>query len=99
MGTVSRFSNLSVVDLNTLTVVAALSGIGKPYLRLFDSIDGDLIMEKQLHSFQDFSPGQLSVLITFLDDDVLVLTDGHTLSRIDRSTGEVTWAWTSPDAA
>ena len=29
--------------------------------------------------------------------DVLVLTKGHQLSRIDRSTGEVKWAWTATD--
>jgi hypothetical protein len=86
-------------------VVAALSGIGGSQLRLFDAAEGDLIFEKQLHSpssGQIFSPQQLGISIAFAGDqspDIFVLTNGHTLSRLAGLTGEIIWAWKSPDEA
>lgn len=83
--------------------MAALSGVGGAQLRLFDSIDGDLILEKQLHNSragQLFSPQQLGVSISFLEGgDILALTNGHTLYRVHGTTGDIIWAWTSPDEA
>ena len=85
------------------TVVAALSGVGGSNLRLFDSLEGDLIWERRLHDIRVghlSQPKQLGTSITFLGDgnlDMLVLTNGHTLYRLNGATGERLWTWTSPD--
>ncbi|KAI9058646.1 DUF1620-domain-containing protein [Trametes sanguinea] len=85
-------------------VVAALSGVGGAYLRLFDATDGALLLETRLHSPESgrlFEPQDLGTAVAFgvgeQAQDVYVLTDGHVLRCIDRSTGEVKWGWSAPD--
>ncbi|KAL1943370.1 hypothetical protein VTO73DRAFT_4445 [Trametes versicolor] len=85
-------------------VVAALSGVGGANLRLFDAIEGDLLLETQLHSPEAgrlFEPETLGTAISFGSGeqagDVFVLTDGHILRSIDRRTGDVKWGWSAPD--
>ncbi|KAI0651032.1 DUF1620-domain-containing protein [Trametes meyenii] len=85
-------------------VVAALSGVGGAYFRLFDAMDGDLLLERKLHSPESgrlLEPETLGVALEFglgeRVNDVYVLTDGHVLRNIDRRAGEVRWGWTAPD--
>ena len=87
-----------------LTVVVSLSGPGGSYFRVFDSQSGDLILERRLHDPQAGrlqEPESLGTAVGFGANengrDVYVLTNGHTLRRIDRHTGEVKWGWTAPD--
>jgi ER membrane protein complex subunit 1 len=93
----------SFVALINWIVVAALSGVGGSNLRLFDALEGDLILEKRLHDTRDGSlsqPKQLGTSITFLGDkssDMFVLTNGHTICHLDGSTGETLWAWNASD--
>ena len=85
-------------------VVASLSGPGGASLRIFDFETGDLIAEKFLHNPNTarlFEPNDVGTSMTFLSQegqfsDMLVLTSGHVLRRVD-SSGEVQWTWTSPD--
>lgn len=85
-------------------VVASLSGPGGATLRIFDFETGDLIAEKFLHNPNTarlFEPNDVGTSMTFLSQegqfsDMLVLTSGHVLRRVD-SSGEVQWTWTSPD--
>jgi hypothetical protein len=84
--------------------VAALSGIGGSHLRVFDSTDGDLILEKKLHSHRTdrlSEPRQSGVSVAFATDgslNMFVLTNGHTLYHMNAA-GGIKWAWTSPDSA
>ncbi|KAH9886661.1 DUF1620-domain-containing protein [Cubamyces lactineus] len=85
-------------------VVAALSGLGGAYLRLFDTLSGDLLLESRLHSPEVgrlFEPEALGAAVAFgageQAKDVYVLTDGHVLRCIDRHTGDVKWGWSAPD--
>lgn len=85
-------------------MVAALSGVGGANLRLFDAIEGDLLLETRLHNPETgrlFEPETLGTAISFGSGeqagDVFVLTDGHVLRSIDRRTGDVKWGWSAPD--
>ena len=92
-------------------VVAALSGPGGSYLRLFDFLSGQLLSEQRLHSPEAgrlFEPAFLGVDITFGDriaveqnqsskNDVFVLTNGHIIRCIDTGTGKAKWDWIAPD--
>ncbi|KAI0633153.1 DUF1620-domain-containing protein [Trametes polyzona] len=85
-------------------VVASLSGPGGAYLRLFDTIEGDLLVETRLHSpgaGRLFEPETLGTALAFGTEeqagDIFVLTDGHVLRHIDRRTGDVKWGWSAPD--
>ncbi|KAI0369552.1 DUF1620-domain-containing protein [Pilatotrama ljubarskyi] len=85
-------------------VIAALSGAGGAYLRLFDTIEGDLLLERRLHSPEAgrlFEPESLGTALSFgvgeQVEHVYVLTDGHVVRGIDRRTGDVTWGWSAPD--
>ncbi|KZT21772.1 DUF1620-domain-containing protein [Neolentinus lepideus HHB14362 ss-1] len=85
--------------------VAALSGPGGATLRSFSALTGSLLLETRLH---DPSSGHLSEPIdvgTALalqatessQPDIIVLTDGHSVRRIDGATSEMKWGWTSAD--
>ncbi|RPD68393.1 DUF1620-domain-containing protein [Lentinus tigrinus ALCF2SS1-7] len=85
-------------------VVVALSGPGGAYFRIFDSTAGHLLSETRLHDptaglLQE--PGSLGIAVAFgseeKEKDIFVLTNGHTLRRLSRRTGEVSWGWTAPD--
>ncbi|OBZ74558.1 ER membrane protein complex subunit 1 [Grifola frondosa] len=85
-------------------VVAAMSGPGGATLRVFDVMAGHLLLEKRLHTLESgrlFEPSTLGTAIEFgsstSKNDMFVLTNGHILRRIDGSTGEIRWGWTSPD--
>ncbi len=86
------------------TVVATLSGPGGAHFRIFDSTAGYLLSETRLHdpaSGRLQEPESLGTTIAFgceeKEKDIFVLTNGHTLRRLDRRTGEVRWGWTAPD--
>lgn len=81
-----------------------MSGPGGATLRFMDVNSGSLIHETHLHTPEAgrlLQPANLGVAVTFDESkatkDSFVLTNGHTLRRIDGSTGEVLWGWTSPD--
>ncbi|RDX49601.1 DUF1620-domain-containing protein [Lentinus brumalis] len=85
-------------------VVATLSGPGGAHFRIFDSTAGYLLSETRLHdpaSGRLQEPESLGTTIAFgseeKEKDIFVLTNGHTLCRLDRRTGEVRWGWTAPD--
>ncbi|OCH86588.1 DUF1620-domain-containing protein [Obba rivulosa] len=87
-------------------VVAAVSGAGGANLRLFDAISGYLRLEERLHSPEHgrmFNPETLGTSIAFEpkteSGDLYILSNGHELRRVDGSTGELKWGWTSPDQA
>ena len=89
-------------------VIATLSGVGGSVLRVFDSLEGTIIHEKKLHHPQN---GQLydkrttGVHVAFGGlktdgqeaKDIFVLTNGHTVHRIDGKSGDMVWAWTAPE--
>jgi ER membrane protein complex subunit 1 len=88
------------------TVIATLSGPGGSTLRTFNVLTGHLLLEKRLHAPNTgslFEPGDLGLGIAFVpgstpnESELLVLTNGHTLRRVDAKTGEVVWSWTSED--
>jgi hypothetical protein len=88
-------------------VIATLSGPGGSTLRTFNVLTGHLLLEKRLHAPHTgtlFEPGDLGLGIAFVpsstpneSEQLLVLTSGHTLRRVDARTGEVVWSWTSED--
>ncbi|KAI0820139.1 DUF1620-domain-containing protein [Trametes gibbosa] len=85
-------------------VVAVLSGVGGAYLRLFDAIEGDLLLETRLHTpdvGRLLEPDNTGTAISFGCEEqagqVFVLTDGHILRSVDRLSGEVKWGWSAPD--
>ncbi|KAI0073425.1 DUF1620-domain-containing protein [Panus rudis PR-1116 ss-1] len=81
--------------------VAFLSGPGGSSLRLLDVHTGHLISETFLHppaSGRLLEPATVGVALAFGSDDAIyALTNGHTLRRVQRSTGDVVWGWTAPD--
>ena len=91
-------------------VVATLSGAGGSVLRVLDSLEGTIIHEKKLHhpeNGQLYNPKTLGVHVAFgapktteggqEAKDLFVLTDGHTVYRIDGMSGDLLWAWTAPE--
>lgn len=91
-------------------VVATLSGPGGSVLRVFDSLEGTIIHEKMLHHPQNgqlYSQKPLGVNVAFGASrvtgvsrdtkDLFVLTNGHTVYRIDGTRGDLLWSWTVPE--
>ncbi|KAL0064178.1 hypothetical protein AAF712_008900 [Marasmius tenuissimus] len=86
-------------------VAASLSGPGGSNLRLFNVINGDLLMEKQFHpptSGLLAEPPHLGSFVAFGNDtmglgtpDVFVLTNGQTVSQFVGR--DLKWTWTSED--
>ena len=78
-------------------------------LHVFDSLEGTMIHEKRLHHSQNgqlYNPRTLGVDVAFgasaTEDgqeakDLFVLTNGHTVHRIDGTTGDLIWSWTAPE--
>lgn len=84
------------------SVVAALSGPGGSTYRTYDASNGTLILEKRLHSPEVghlSEPHHLGKFVAFSPDgpDAYVLTNGHTISKIDNNTGKIKWTWSSED--
>ncbi|CAL1698629.1 unnamed protein product [Somion occarium] len=84
--------------------LATLSGPGGATFRILDVNSGHLLHELHLHSADSgrlFEPVNLGVAIAFDDSDkskdTFVLTNGHTLRRINGKSGDIVWGWTSPD--
>ncbi|KAM6494809.1 Protein of unknown function (DUF1620) domain containing protein [Amanita muscaria] len=91
-------------------VITTLSGTGGATLRSFEASTGLLISERRLHSQAEgisFHPQHSGSVLTYTvrDDasttdgprDLLVLTNGHKVTRFDGATGNAKWSWTSPD--
>lgn len=79
-------------------------------LRVFDSLEGTIIHEKRFHHSQNgqlYSERTLGVDVTFGASrmagvshdakDLFVLTNGHTVHRIDGTRGDLLWSWTAPE--
>lgn len=79
-------------------------------LHLFDSLEGTIIHEKRLHHPQNsqlHSQTTFGVHVAFGPPktagdgqevkDLFVLTNGHTVSRIDGTSGDLAWAWSAPE--
>ena len=82
--------------------MATLTGPGGSTLRTFDALTGQLLVEKRLHL------PELGILsepifigkdIIFSPDstDIYVLSNGYTVTNINRETGNVKWSWSSED--
>ena len=91
-------------------VVATLSGVGGSVLHVFDSLEGTIIHEKKLHHPQNgqlYGQRTLGVDVGFSAQktmeggqevkDLFVLTNGHTVYRIDGTSGDLVWSWTAPE--
>ena len=79
-------------------------------LHVFDSLEGTIIHEKKLHHPQNgqlHNQRTLGVDVAFgtqksTEDgqeakDLFVLTNGHTVHRIDGANGDLVWSWTAPE--
>lgn len=79
-------------------------------LRVFDSLEGTIIHEKKLHHPQNgqlYSQRTLGVGVGFGAPrttegvqemkDLFVLTNGHTVYRMDGTSGDLVWSWTAPE--
>ena len=81
-------------------VVVSLSGPGGSTLRTLDSLTGQLILGKRLHTDHLDTSGDdgSGAAIAFIPEsvDVFTLTNGLTVRRIGAD-GAVHWAWESPD--
>ena len=89
-------------------VLATLSGVGGSVLHVFDSLEGTIIHEKRLHHSQNgqlYSQRTLGVDVAFgapktmghEAKDLFVLTNGHTVHRMDGTRGDLLWSWTAPE--
>ena len=91
-------------------VVVTLSGVGGSVLHVFDALEGTIFHEKRLHhpqNGQPYSQRSLGVDVAFdtlktTEDgqeakDLFVLTNGHTVHRIDGTSGDLIWSWTAPE--
>lgn len=93
----------SALDPRGPVVVAALSGPGGAVLRVFEATTGLLTFETTLHKPEEAlltQPVTLSNDIAFtLDEspDVFVLSNGHTVSRVNGFTGSRRWRWDSEE--
>ena len=100
------FVSPQLISLCFYLVVATLSGVGGSVLRVFDSLEGTVIHEKRLHHSRNgqlYSQRSLGVNLAFETQsgqgarDLFVLTNGHTVHRIDGTGGELIWSWTAPE--
>lgn len=92
-------------------MVVSLSGPGGSTFRAFDTAVGELLAERRLHAPAAghlFEPVDVGVHLVFADangtvpsasTDVFVLTNGHTVRRLNTATGRTVWEWTSRDRA
>ena len=79
-------------------------------LHVFDSLEGTITHEKRLHHTQNgqlYNQRSIGVNVAFgaprtTEDgqgarDLFVLTNGHTVHRIDGTSGDLIWSWTAPE--
>ena len=79
-------------------------------LRVFHSIEGTIIHEKRLHHSQNgqlYSQRTIGIDVAFGASrmagvshdakDLFVLTNGHTVYRIDGTRGDILWSWAAPE--
>jgi ER membrane protein complex subunit 1 len=70
-------------------------------VRLFEASTGHLLYERNLHKPEAgrlLEPDNTGVSLAFGSaSDLYALTNGHTVRRIDSSTGELLWGWSAPD--
>ncbi|ESK86134.1 duf1620 domain-containing protein [Moniliophthora roreri MCA 2997] len=86
-------------------IVASLSGPGGSVLRIFNTLTGDLLLERQLHkpvSGLLVEPGSLGCSVAFGNDtlgtpDLFVLSNGHSVHHFVGR--DEKWTWKSEDAA
>lgn len=87
----------------SLIVVVTLSGPGGATLRSYEASTGQLVFETQLHKpeagrlGEPASIGQSVVFSVDKTSDILVLTNAHTVRRVDGSNGRPKWEWTLED--
>ncbi|KAG8684607.1 hypothetical protein FRC08_013602, partial [Ceratobasidium sp. 394] len=84
--------------------MATISGPGGSHIRLFETFTGKLLWERQLHKpslGRLLEPADLGVDIAFGRDahdiDAYVLTNAHTVTRLEGRSGETAWSWTTTD--
>lgn len=79
-------------------------------LRVFNPLEGTVVHEKRLHRSENgqlYSQRSLGVdvafgaskMAEFVPDakDLFVLTNGHTVYRIDGTSGDLIWSWSAPE--
>ncbi|QRW23080.1 endoplasmic reticulum membrane protein [Rhizoctonia solani] len=84
--------------------LVSISGPGGSHVRLFEAFTGSLLWERQLHSpslGRLLEPANFGVDVTFWhelsDIDAYVLTNGHTVSRLEGKSGKTVWSWNTDD--
>ena len=84
--------------------MATLSGPGGSHVRLFEAFTGALLWERQLHpptSGRLLEPPSIGIDIAFgrdvRDIDAYVLTNAHTVTRLEGRSGKTLWSWTTTD--
>lgn len=86
-------------------VVATVSGAGGATLRTFDVSTGHLIAEQRLHKADAgrlLEPDITGLSVAFdsaTPANLYVLTNGHTVRRVNPDTGSTRWGWTASDQA
>ncbi|TFK33104.1 hypothetical protein BDQ12DRAFT_658417 [Crucibulum laeve] len=83
-------------------MVVTLSGPGGSTLRTFETLTGEIILEKRMHSPELghlAEPPYLGKAVAFVPNssDVYILTNGYTIQHMDGNTGDIKWTWSSPD--
>ncbi|KAF6749878.1 hypothetical protein DFP72DRAFT_1013730 [Ephemerocybe angulata] len=82
--------------------VVTLSGPGGAIARGLDIKTGVLTFERRLHANSEgllVDPNDLGkgIAIGTTSQDVYTLTNGHTVTRLDKSTGKPSWTWSGQD--
>ena len=100
--TVCSFKLEHLRGLTFVIVVASLSGPGGSIFRLFHALTGALVLEKHLHvpdAGHLSEPHHLGKHVAFPSDlhVAYVLTNGHTVTKLDTVNGDATWTWSAPD--
>ncbi|KAG9080144.1 hypothetical protein FRC06_007017, partial [Ceratobasidium sp. 370] len=86
--------------------MVTISGPGGSYIRLFEAFKGSLLWERQLHRpslGRLLEPADLGVDVVFgrdvRDIDAYVLTNAHTVTRLEGRSGKTAWSWTTTDTS
>ncbi|KAG8768084.1 hypothetical protein FRC12_005774, partial [Ceratobasidium sp. 428] len=84
--------------------MVTISGPGGSHVRLFEAFTGSLLWERRLHNpslGRLLEPADLGVDVAFgrdiLDIDAYVLTNAHTVTRLEGRSGKTVWTWTTTD--
>ncbi|KAJ1304145.1 hypothetical protein OPQ81_008545 [Rhizoctonia solani] len=86
--------------------LVSISGPGGSHVRLLESFTGNLLWERQLHLpslGRLLEPANLGVDVVFWNElsdiDAYVLTNGHTISRLEGRSGKTIWTWNTDDTS